>query len=157
MLQGLKWGMACLCYRKKILSAFIIWGVTAMHSALRTWSRVLFRKSPILSLMAPNERSSLWHNSKNLFSTISIHFGTFFKQRKWLIQDENQDSAKVYYVTFPLICYNFFSRQLFSEFLKFIQKSSLVRTLWNFQGVKKVYWKKVIAFFPFPRGRKGGK
>ena len=51
---------------------------------------------------------------------------------------------------------NFFSWQLFSEFLKFIQKPSLVQTLWSFQGVKKVYWKKSYSPFFVSQGKEGG-
>ena len=74
-----------------------------------------------------------------------------------MVEGKNQVWTHFYYVTEMFFINNFFSWQLFSEFLKFIQKTSLVQTLWSFQGVKKVCRKKVIALFLFPRGREGGK
>ena len=71
-----------------------------------------------------------------------------------MVEGKNQVWTHFYYITEMFFINNFFSWQLFSEFLKFIQKSSFVRTLWSFQGV---CWKKVIALFLFPGGREGGK
>ena len=64
-----------------------------------------------------------------------------------MFEGENQVWTHFYYVTEMFFINNFFSWQLFSEFLKFIQKTSLVRTLWSFQGVKKVCRKK--SYSPF--------
>ena len=74
-----------------------------------------------------------------------------------MVEGKNQVWTHFYYVTEMFFINNFFSWQLFSEFLKFIQKSSLVRTLWSYQGSKKYAGKKVIALFLFPFMFLGGK
>ena len=81
------------------------------------------------------------------FFNIHTYFKHFLMVFEVMVEGKNQVWTHFYYVTEMFFINNFFSWQLFPEFLKFIQKSSLVRTLWSFQGVKKVCRKK--SYSPF--------
>ena len=89
------------------------------------------------------------------FFNIHTYLSTFLMVLEVMVEGKNQVWTNFYYITEMFFINNFFSWQLFSEFLKFIQKSSLVRTLWNFQGVKKVCWKK--SYSPFSVSLGGGR
>ena len=88
---------------------------------------------------------------------IHTYLSTFLMVFEVMVEGKNQVWTHFYYITEMFFINKFFSRQLFSEFLKFIQKTSLVRTLWSFQGVKKVCQKKSYSPFSVSLGRGGGK
>ena len=124
-----------------------------LHSALKTWSRVLQTKSWILILMLP---ILLFRSHKNVQQkklTFFVNLGTSFIVFQLVVEGKNWVVTHVYYVKEMFFVNYFFSRQLFLGKLKFILKSPLVRTLWSFQGVKKVSWKKSYSPFSFPGGK----
>ena len=107
--------------------------------------------------MLPNHCFILQYNVQHKIFQYSYLFKHFLMVFEVMVEGKNQVWTHFYYITEMFFINNFFSWQLFSEFLKFIQKSSLVRTLWSFQGVKKVCRKKSYSPFSVSQGKEVGK
>ena len=127
-----------------------------VHSALRTWSRVLFSNSQIFIFDVSKYTFRCDISSLHSILLIFIYFNQYFVRWNKLVRAQIHVFDQRSYRNEHKIDYNSFWGQLFSEFFLFFLKYPLVRSLLCLEGVRKVVPKKSYITFAVSQGWGGG-
>ena len=131
--------------------------ILVLHSALRTWSRVLFAISQIFIFDVSKYTFRCDISSLHSILLIFIYFNQYFVRWNKLVRAQIHVFDQRSYRNEHKIDYNSFWGQLFSEFFLFFLKYPLVRSLLCLEGVRKVAPQKSYSPFSVSQGAGGGK